>query len=520
VKKFLKVTLFSFIALIVLGVGTLYVLAANSQQPASMNMGSMDRMSMGHDHTAMNMEHPQKDTPMSSLIEKPSNAPLKTFEINAEEKKIDTGGGRMVDAWTYNGTIPGPELRVQQGDRVVVHLKNRLSEGVTIHWHGMELPNAEDGVAGLTQDAVAPGGEFTYEFVAKKPGTYWYHSHQFSSEETSKGLYGTLIVEHTNAGNHNTKDYTAALHDWKNDIYTINGTSSGENFEANPGDLVRLRLVNTASNTHKMTLVGAPFKVVAIDGSDIHEPTLLESAILPVAASQRYDVEFKMPDQGSVMLVNTDITGFKGNLFTRLLGLKTASDVAENQMLTAAFGKNDVQQVDINALQKNPVFDFTTYGTPASGPDNLTLETKFNRQFDMELGNALGFFNGGFTMKFQINRGTFPNIPSYTVKEGDLVKIHVVNNTDIGHPMHLHGHNFKVLTKNGQLVSGSPIYLSTLAVNAHESYDIAFTSDNPGLWMLHCHNLDHAANGMDMMLNYEGVTTPYTVGKKSGNHPD
>jgi hypothetical protein len=88
------------------------------------------------------------------------------------------------------------------------------------------------------------------------------------------------------------------------------------------------------------------------------------------------------------------------------------------------------------------------------------------------------------------------------------------------HCRSLHGHNFNVLTKNGQPLSGSPIYLSTLAVNSHESYDIAFVADNPGLWMLHCHNLDHAANGMDMMLNYESVTTPYTVGMKSGNHPD
>lgn len=268
-----------------------------------------------------------------------------------------------------------------------------------------------------------------------------------------------------------------------------------------------------------MTLIGAPFKVIAIDAHDINEPTALNAAILPVAASQRYDLEFKMPEQGAVKLVNTDQTGFKGNFFTKLLGLSVPSADAAHQMFRAFFGNGDIQ-TDINPLQNNPLFDFTTYGSPTNEKSTLILDTQFDRQFNMELGNSLGFFNGGFTMRFQINKNTFPDIPTYEVKTGDLVKIHIVNNSDIPHPMHLHGHSMKILTKNGVPLSGSPIYLSTLLVSKHESYDIAFIADNPGLWMIHCHNLDHAANGMDMMLNYEGVTTPYSVGKKSGNHPD
>jgi FtsP/CotA-like multicopper oxidase with cupredoxin domain len=474
--------------------------------PASMNMGSMESMSM-------------EGTPLTSLIEKPSDSPVKIFELTAEEKSIDTGGGRKVNAWTYNGTIPGPELRVQEGDRVIVHLFNRLSEGVTIHWHGVELPNAEDGVAGLTQDAVPAGGQFTYDFIAKKPGTYWYHSHQYSEKETSKGLYGVLIVEPKQPQTHYDKDYTAVLHDWDNQIYTVNGTSGGEHFDAKPDDIVRLRVVNTASNTHEMTLVGAPFKVIAIDGSDIHEPTNLNAVQLPIAASQRYDLEFRMPELGAVKLVNIDQSGFKGNIFTKLLGLTTPSAQSENQMLTAIIGSGDVR-TDNATLQRNPLFDFTVYGTEAPTPDPLTFDTEYDRNYDMQLGNSLGFFDGRFTMRFQINGNTFPNIPSYPVKEGDLVKIHIENNTDIPHPMHLHGHTFKVLLRNGVPLSGSSIYLSTLLVSSHESYDIAFEANNPGLWMLHCHNLGHASNGMDMMVNYEGITTPFTVGNRSGNHPD
>jgi len=98
-------------------------------------------------------------------------------------------------AWTYNGTVPGPELRVTEDDRVRVTLDNELPEATSIHLHGLRLPNAEDGVAGLTQDAIAPGGSFTYDFAAHDPGTYWYHSHQNTSKQIPRGLYGALVVE-------------------------------------------------------------------------------------------------------------------------------------------------------------------------------------------------------------------------------------------------------------------------------------------------------------------------------------
>jgi FtsP/CotA-like multicopper oxidase with cupredoxin domain len=525
-KKILKVMFYSLIALLVISSGAVYVLAKNSAMPASMNMGSMDGMgsmagmNRDHNHDDKATPAPHAEIPMDTLIDKPTDAPVKTFEITAEEKTIDTGGGKSVNAWTYNGTIPGPELRVQEGDRVIVHLKNKnILEGVTIHWHGVELPNSQDGVAGLTQDAVRPDGEFTYHFIAKNPGTYWYHSHQYSKESTSKGLFGTLIIEPKQPQSQYNKDYTAVLHNWDNDINTVNGTSAGEHFDAKPGDLVRLRVINTASTSHTMTIVGAPFKVVAIDAYDIHEPTEMKETQLPIAASQRYDLAFIMPEHGGVKLVNVDQTGFTGNFFTKLLGLKVESAEAAHQMLTATIGNADVP-AGIPTLQSNSQFDYTTYGSPADPVDKLTLSTKFDRQYEMSLGNSLGFFHGGFTMKFKINGGTFPNIPSYTVKEGDTVKIHIENKTDIPHPMHLHGHVFKVLSKNGVPLSGSPLYLSTLQIGKQESYEIAFVANNPGLWMLHCHNLDHAANGMDMMVNYEGVTTPYIVGKSSGNFPD
>jgi FtsP/CotA-like multicopper oxidase with cupredoxin domain len=136
------------------------------------------------------------------------------------------------------------------------------------------------------------------------------------------------------------------------------------------------------------------------------------------------------------------------------------------------------------------------------------------------LCDTVGFFDGGVAMIFKINDKSFPDVPSIIVKEGDLVKLHFENDTGMDHPMHLHGHTMKLLAKNGKPVLGSPIYLDTILVKPHETYDAAFKADNPGLWMIHCHNLAHSDYGMDMMVAYEGVTTPYQVGSESGNHPD
>src|SRR5262249_14217051 len=142
---------------------------------------------------------------MADLNEPPGRQPEKDFTLTAQVAHIPVLGGR--EAWTYNGTIPGPELRVKQGDRLRVKLVNHLPASTSIHWHGLRLPNADDGVAGITQDAVPPGGKYTYEFVVKDPGTYWYHSHQDTENQVPLGLYGALVVEPPNGPAYD-RDYT------------------------------------------------------------------------------------------------------------------------------------------------------------------------------------------------------------------------------------------------------------------------------------------------------------------------
>ena len=243
-------------------------------------------------------------TPITQLVGPQTDAPIKTFDLTAQAAKLDLGGGKVVDAWTYNGTAPGPELRVQQGDRVLVNLHNTLPVSVTIHWHGVRVPNAEDGVAGLTQDAVKTGQSYTYSFIAKDAGSYWYHSHQESSVEEARGLYGTLVVEPKNPPVHDDHDYMLALQEWADnascfkdcaEALTINGQRT-LHLEAKPGETVRLRMVNTGQDTHLPSVIGAPAEVVALDGQDLNAPTPLTNTLFPIAPAQRYDLRFRMPD--------------------------------------------------------------------------------------------------------------------------------------------------------------------------------------------------------------------------------
>jgi len=119
-----------------------------------------------------------------------------------------------------------------------------------------------------------------------------------------------------------------------------------------------------------------------------------------------------------------------------------------------------------------------------------------------------------------INGEASPNVPPLTVAEGQIVHLHIVNNTEEYHPMHLHGHVLSVLAKNGEAIAGSPVHIDSLLVGPHETWDVAFAADNPGIWMFHCHVLLHAGMGMMTTINYVGVSTPFEMGSRAGNMPE
>ncbi|TDF91306.1 multicopper oxidase family protein [Paenibacillus piri] len=483
-------------------VSSWFVLSSQSSRipdRMSMTMGKMDfgRGAVTTEHHMNGMNHTVsgdgKTVSVTDLVGPQTGVPDKKFTLTALKKTIQLNSGSTIDAWTYNGQSPGPELRVNQGDLVEVTLVNKdIDEGVTIHWHGQDVPNGEDGVSGLTQDAVMPGQAFTYRFHANQVGSYWYHSHQQSSEQVQKGLFGAFIVEPKESLQSETQDIVVMTHRWNDtneSAADLLDTLEGRKIA--PGSPLRFRLINTDNKPTSFFLSGVKFKVSAIDGTDLNAPADLENARLEVAAGGRYDVTFIMPEQPVLLSIGS----------------------SANHILLSADGNGATPEV-----VKGPVLDPLLYGSPKTTP--FGLDSRFDREFVMVIDNKLGFFDGKFGRLHTFNGEVFPNTPMFMVKEGDLVKTTFVNRSFVPHPMHLHGHKMLVLSRNGKTASGSPWWTDTLNVNPGEIYEVAFRADNPGIWMDHCHNLIHAAEGMTLHLAYEGVTTPFEVGHATINKPE
>jgi len=433
------------------------------------------------------------------------------YSLTAVPKRIRLSSGAKVDALTFNGQVPGPALRVRQGDLVEVTLVNKLRDlGVTVHWHGVDVPNAEDGVAGVTQDAVPPGGRFGYRFRAEQVGSFWYHSHQAASQEVARGLFGPLVILPRAASGGDTGaaaglDLPVMAHEWPTThghLVAFGTWDSLQREAVPPGTPVRLRLVNTSDNTtwaaadkqpRTLAFAGVPFKVAAIDGTEVSQPPDLENVRIPMGIGGRYDLTFIMPDH-PVRLTD---------LANPAAGLLLSPD-----------GRGDAVPV----LTDAPVFDPARYGRPAPTPFNLA--SRFDRRFRLILDDGPGFYDGRFALLPKINGRVFPNTPMLMVRQGDLVKTTIVNRSHNDHPMHLHGHHVLVLSRNGTPTSGSPWWADTVQVLPGEVIEVAFRADNPGIWMDHCHNLQHAVQGMVLHLGYAGVTSPYLLGHATANRPE
>ncbi|WP_347109962.1 multicopper oxidase domain-containing protein [Paenarthrobacter sp. S56] len=206
---------------------------------------------------------------------------------------ITLPSGQSTEAWTF-GSVPGPTLEAELGQVLEVVLNNRdVGAGVTLHWHGYDVPNAMDGVAAATQDAVLPGQSMTYRFTAAQAGTYWYHTHQDSAEGVRKGLFGTLVVHDPSAVRADT-DIVAAGHDLSG-LGMLGSSDRSSVYSASPGSSVRVRLINTDSLPQRYLVEGAAFKVAAVDGTEVNQPAEVSGKLLRIAAGGRNDVAFTMP---------------------------------------------------------------------------------------------------------------------------------------------------------------------------------------------------------------------------------
>jgi FtsP/CotA-like multicopper oxidase with cupredoxin domain len=429
---------------------------------------------------AVSHDHLEVDT-----LGGPKGRPDYRVTLTAEKARVRLASGRELDAWTFDGQAPGPELRLSKGELVQVTLVNRdIDDGVTIHWHGLDVPNAEDGVAGVTQDAVAPGGRHVYRFRPEQVGTFWYHTHQDASEGVKQGLFGALVIEPK--AKTNGLDLALPVHTFAGHM-AIGTHDDVERRAVRPGTPIRLRLINTDSASARFLLAGMRPSVVAIDGAEITPAPVPPSEAIEIGAGGRYDIAFRMPDgAASVEVANSKAA------------LVLSPDGSGNPPATPS----------------QAVFD------PAARRQAAPVlpRAHFDRTFDLTISKKVGFLNGRPGRHWALNGELYPRVPMFEVAKGDLVRINLTNDSSSVHPMHLHGHHFLVLTRDGRAVS--PWSTDTLLMLPHERYSVAFRANNPGLWMLHCHNLKHAADGLTMHLMYAGVTTPYRAGKSAHNDPE
>lgn len=497
------------VLIIVLGIS---ILAACSQETT----GTSDKERSDEKNTSQEV--------VKVRSEDTANKKVNEINLTAQQSKWRLSPEKEITAWTYNGTVPGEQIRVTEGEVVKVNLKNELDEPVTIHWHGIPVPNTEDGIPGVTQDAVKPGDKYTYEFVANDPGTYWYHSHQNGVEQLDKGLYGTIIVESKEKADID-RDYTLVLDEWESepgkgmdmggmeygnmmehdmssyDIYTINGKTYKENepLEVKKDEKVKLRFVNAGYTAHQIH-IPTDYRVTHLDGQKVNNPQVEEASILEIAPGERYDVEFVADGKGDFTIDSHDEMEASNNM------------------------KMDIVYINGNGIKPHGTpsdkVDITKLGEKSKA--QFSLDDEFDIEYTMELGAEMDMDNEEMGMAWTINGKAYPDVPPLKVDEGDKVKVTMTNNSmdDSTHPMHLHGQFFQVLSKNGESVKGSPIMKDTLNVKPDETYEIAFLADNPGNWLFHCHDLHHASSGMTMLVKYNNFDDFYKDTNKVDNTPE
>lgn len=257
----------------------------------------------------------------------------KEFALTAEPILWEYADGKTITAWGYNGQVPGPEIRVTEGDQVKVVFTNNLPKATTIHWHGIDVPYTEDGVPGITQEAIQPGEQYVYEFTATPAGTRFYHTHgsghDDSAQQMDMGLAGAFIIEPPDFTKPD-QDITLVLDEWQTgspdgathnmammdmadmgghmmnyNLFTINGRAfpNTEAIKVKEGETVRIRLINAGSSTtHPIHLHGQSFKIVAVDGNDVPAVAQLTRDTISVAPGERYDIEFTASNPGIWML--------------------------------------------------------------------------------------------------------------------------------------------------------------------------------------------------------------------------
>lgn len=400
------------------------------------------------------------------------------------------------EVWAYAGTVPGPELRFRQGERLAVTLENFLPQDTTVHWHGVRLPNAMDGVPHLTQPPIAAGGgRFAYEFDLPDAGTYWYHPHLASSEQLGRGLYGALIVEEREPPEVD-RDIVWVLGDFRLDreariradfgnfmdashagrignTVTVNGRVS-ETFDVRAGERLRLRLVNAANaRIFGLRFEGHAPWLIALDGHPVapHRP---EDGRIVLGPGMRADLILDCSAEPASS--HRVVDDFYPRQAYRLLDLRYARRATRAPARSAPkeLPPNPLAEPDIARAERHVV----TFGGGMMGG----------------MTRALAAHGLAWTVNGRAMRG-HDHEPFLAFARGSSQRLELVNDTAWHHPIHLHGHAFRVLSRDGR-PNPRREWADTLLLAPRSRAEIAFVADNPGLWVLHCHVLEHQESGL------------------------
>jgi FtsP/CotA-like multicopper oxidase with cupredoxin domain len=428
---------------------------------------------------------------LAQAVDKNPDPHILEIDLTAKVAEVEIAPGKRVNAWTYDGGLPGPLIRATVGDRVIVHFVNQLPQPTTVHWHGIRVPIEMDGVPGVSQPEVKLGESFTYDFVVRDAGLFWYHPHVMSAAQVGFGLYGPLLVDDPNDGVNVADETTLVLSDIgfnkngeldnpnsggiagmffgrEGEYLLVNGKNRPV-LKARAGAPQRWRIVNTAkSRFFYLDLEGQKFHVIGSDGGLQERP--VSTDLLLITPGERADVIVTPTGKPGRTLM------LRAMLYNRGYG-SVEYRMVEDVLSVELTKEPAVTNVKLPNVTREIVVPSAAGATPVT----LTLTL-----------NALE----NLSSEFRVNGVPFWEAKPYTAKIGETQLWTVKNESEWDHPFHLHGFFFLVLDDKGEPVR--PLaWKDTVNIEMKTTTRLLVKFDErPGEWMFHCHILDHADGGL------------------------
>jgi len=447
----------------------------------------------------------------------------------------------------FNGEVPGPLISVPQNATVVVRYHNAIDLPSTVHWHGLRQDNRDDGVPGVTQEAVPPGGDFVYHVHFPDAGVYWYHPHVREDIEQAMGLFGNMIVRSPEPGYYSpvNDEQVLMLDDLLvNDDTLIPFGKEGPDFSlmgrlgnvllvngepdyhlrVHRGAVVRFFLTNAASSrTYNLSFGGAPIKVVASDVSRFEREEMAPSVV--IAPAERYVVEVRFDRPGTYPFVNAvqAINHYFGEFLPEVdtLGTITVDSAPARPGYAAQFSTLRSNAGVIRDIAKyRRYFDrppdkrFTltiqTTGLPLATVQFMSIDTAYFAPVEWVDGMPLmNWLSSSKQVRWVIRdqaSGKENMDIDWHVKQGSIVKLELFNDPHSFHPMqhpiHLHGQRMLVISRDG-VPTRDLVWKDTVIIPVGQTVDLLIDASNPGAWMLHCHIAEHLGSGMMTVMHVD-----------------